>query len=705
MEPKIITIGNSIMLASINPATIKAKELAKKLREFVVSEQNYPELAQRAQQLEEAIWNRLNIVEHPTPRIAFIAQKGVGKSTLINALAGLWLEETPPSADASSKQLNQYAMLPLGNGGTTPCEIWVEAGEWEVRVEPEEATDTQALIRQFAEWAWHKAYDPKKKLTDQSGPAEEFDSDLEESPISGRPPRLQLDIERVIRGITGLGKHPIPAGGAKAKKMQQDDAEDLAKKSFPVKVGFIAEVERLAHLAERKRLQWLPTGDERRWLQKTLLDLFQGKFKDQPFPKRVIIRTPSTGVHWMQNDLPLIDTLGLPAVSSGKADGESGSRPGHPLSERADLRELLKNPWTVIVVGSHFNNPPAPSVDLLQQMMEESVYFGESLEDRTVIAIVDPGKAGSGNFLTAEEEKAEKEDLCANNLTLLGCPRGVDYTNRWTVDAARKRICCVNVLDGGTELLQEFLQTAVESMVAAHETHLDKAVRVAEEFFRNLNNEKREVIRRDVITRFKNHLSAVAKKQFGEAQSFRSNLMRPFAEECRAVRYPSALHSVIVNRGRGNTQNAWAMIESATVRELERLLKPMRDEIDNISAALLAEEKYQDENGYAVIAEELDRRQRTINYFILSFTEELVQSAKKCLLEDTVEVWSDSEGEWGRGIKNPGYKERVARHFENWGITYSPDLMVDLLKVKEYVNIDETGLLRTLTETRSHHGV
>lgn len=680
-----------------------AKLLADRLEEYRSREeaQHFPELAQRAQQLELALRQRLDLVEHPAPRIAFVAHKGVGKSTLINALAGLWLDETPPPADASSKQLNQRAMLPLGNGGTTPCEIRVEAGTWEVRVEAEDLQETQARIRQFAEWAWHKVHDPSKQSLEPGTSAGEVDPDREDVSAGGRPPRLQPDLERVVRGITNLQDLPIasPPGSGAGKKRQpsprHDGAEDLAK-GFPAKTDFVAEVERRARLPERKRLQWLPTGDARRWLRDTLLNLIEGKFEDQPFPKSVTIRVPSTGIQWRGSDVPLIDTLGLPAVASGKADGDTSARSVHPLAEREDLRELLKSPWTIIVVGAQFNEPPAPSVELLQQMMDEGIFFGETLEDRTVVAIVDAGKAGAGNFEDAETERSQKEDRCAENMVRLGCPRGAEHANRWTVESARERVVCVNVLDGGCDPFQQLLHEAVERMVAVHEARLGLEIAEAESFFYNLGDARRQAIRQDVVAAFKRHLSPVAQKQLGKARSFRSNLLGPFAGECRAI-HPSTLRSVIVNRGRGSTQSAWAMLESSTTRVLTRLLEPFKDQIHNTSEALLAERRYQDDDGRAMIAEEADRRTRIVEAFLKSFIEELVSTGKEHLLADAG-IWRDCAGEWGRAIKDPGYKMRVAGHFDQWGVDNSPDVLAALVDPVEQASVDDTGFLSSLTE-------
>ncbi|CAN97675.1 hypothetical protein predicted by Glimmer/Critica [Sorangium cellulosum So ce56] len=689
------------LLPSVAPPVVlrrimsTAKKLAAKLREFRTEQgaEHFSELAQRAQQLETALLSRQEILDNPEPRIAFVAHKGVGKSTLINALAGLWLDEAPPPADATSRQLNQRAILPLGNGGTTPCEIRVEAGHWEVRVEREEVDQSRARLRQFAEWAWHKANDPKRQPVEPHPPS---DQGNEEPPAGGRPPRLQPDIERVVRGIAGLPEHSVssPTTGASGKKAvppKHDRAEELAK-GFPEKSAFVAEIEKLARLPERQRLQWLPTGDVRRWLRETLLNLIEGKFEDQPFPASITIRVPSTGVRWNDRDVPLIDTLGLPAVGSG----DSGSRPLHPLAEREDLRLLLKSPWTVIVVGAQFNEPPAPSVELLQQMMDEAIFFGETLEDRTVLAIVDPGKAGAGNFADAETERNQKEDRCAENLASLGCPRGLGHVNRWSVDDARSRVRCVNILEGGCEPLQELLQKAVERMTSAHEARLSLAVKDAEDFFRSLGDAKRQAKRRAVVSAFKQHLSPVVQKQLGKARVFRSNLLKPFADECRAL-HPSTLRSVIVNRGQGRSQNAWAMLESATTRELNRILAPFTDQVDNTSKALLSDPWYQDDDGRSVIAEEADRRQRTVEAFLRIHVAAIVESARDHLLKDG-NIWSACDNEWGRGIKDPGYKERVAKHFEQWAVDWSPALLPELNAAEDEAKADDSGMLRSLIE-------
>ncbi len=659
------------------------------------------ELTGRARQLKQALEHRLEIIRRPEPRVAFVAPKGVGKSTLINALADLWLDDKAPPKGASGETLNLTAMLPLGTGGTTPCEIRVEAGPWEVDVEPESKEEAEALFRQFAEWAWAKAHKPNRASAGSGCPAEVSDS-VEEEHFW----KLEPDLERVVRGMTELGesKEKTFSPSGTRKFTNRCAAVELATK-YSQRALFVAEVVRRASLDHRKRTQWLPEGDAidaRKRLREVLRDLFRGAIPGQPFPKRVTVRVPSTGVRWRESDVPLIDTLGISAVWS-RGDGESGSLGAGPLGERKDLREILKTPWTVVVIGADFSEPPNPSVRLLEQMIEDGIHFGETLENRTVVAIVDRGVAGDG-YDDADTNSLKKEDRCAENMIHLGCPRGT-AAGTWTEEAAKDRVFCVNVLDGGIKPFRRFLANAIERMADGHEKRLQEGTRDAQEFLQNLPESRRSEIRGQVIPTFQAHLSEVADKQAGKMSKFRSNLLQPFADRCRARGpYPATLRSLVVNRGKGKGPSAWAILEDFTAKELQELLNPLREIIEHTSLALRKYEMYQEERAQDVISEEADRRLRIFDGFCESFMPRFVEATVARLLDDD-SVWESCDSEWGKRIdgkpiRDPSYKERVACHFEKWGEDHSPVLLAAIVdaELKKQAGEDDSGMLCCLID-------
>ncbi|WP_426731409.1 hypothetical protein [Myxococcus faecalis] len=652
------------------------QRLADQLRDYQSSADGsrFPELVQRAHQLEVALRGRLEILAHPAPQVAFVAHKGVGKSTLINALSGLWLDGEPPSSDASATQLNKQAVLPLGNGGTTPCEIVLRPGKWEIKVDPERDEDAGRLVQQFAEWAWHKAHDPSSPAALSAG-ADEIDDPSAEPAPTARPPRLQPDLERVLWGLTGLKQEKASSGagnlasGRLGKTTTVNHAVEEAR-NFESKDAFVEHVLQRARLPERRRIQWLPDGEPRTWLRHMLLSLFKGELADQPFPRRVIVQGPFEALHWNGKAVPLVDTLGLPAVATDK-EAVPGLRRAYPLADRADLRTLLKQPWTLLVLAASFNEPPSPAVELLTQMVEERSYFGETLAARTVIAIVDAGRAGAGHFEDKETERETKADRCAENLVQLGCPGWPASEVRWTVDDARQRVRCVNVLDGGTPELHQFLEESLGRLAAGHSRMLEEAAVQAREFFHTLADAKRRAIYNQVAKELGASVQAAITVSRGDLHGLGANLLRPFADECQLL-HPSSLRSLVQWKGDG-TQNAWALLEFSTSRALTRRMEPLFNTMRVKAEELRQRDMFEDSDSGKLIDAELEQQRRQLDGFVQGFTAAAVQVTKEQMLGDNL-LWDRCFREWGTGVKQPRYKERVAVQLQKWGEHHAPVL-------------------------------
>lgn len=637
-----------------------AEQLAGRLSAYQErSEPHLLDLTVRASLILRNLRARVETLRIAQPQVVFIAHKGVGKSTLINALAELWLD--PPSKGFSQTELNAKAVLPLGTGGTTPCEIRIESGPWEVRVEPETEQETADLLTQFARWSWFQA--------SASGKDAPPDSRSDATP-GVHAARLQNDLERVVRGLVGLQQRMIDEGGVRTRR---DEAHELAK-SFATLDEYRAHILERARLAERKCVQWLPEGDPYHWLRTTLFNLVRGSFANQPFPARIAVRVPTTGVG-TDGRVALVDTLGLPAV--GKNEGESKVAP-HPLSEREDLRAHLKNPWSLVVLGAQFNEPPSPATGALQQMMDEAVFFQETLEDRTLVAIVDPGSAGCGIEQDAEIDRATKEDTCTENLLRLGCPRGPSHANNWTHEQASSRVVCVNVLDGGVQALRARLNANIAKLFECHRAHLLRAVEDANEFFLNLGNAEHQAARRQIVGAFKVQLQSAIASDLPSIRVFGANLLQPFVDDCRAL-HPSTLRSLVVHKGDSKKQSAWALCESATTRALARLLQTTRRQVVICAKTLEKQAWGHGPQGRAIIHQEAAQREALLDEFSRRLIGGLV-FATKTRLDEWPPVWQACEREWGRTVSasTPGYKVRVAKHLEDWSLDIVAEIRDEL---------------------------
>ncbi len=615
--------------------------------------QRFPDLGQRAQALAAELRARSETVRTVRPRLGFVAEKGVGKSTLVTSLANLWLAGHPPDADASARRIIGQALLPLGNGGTTPCEVVVEAGPWEIVVEPAPVADAARHVEQYAAWAWHRARAADGEDDDRGG-----------------PPKPEDDIAWLLRGLTRVGS--LLKGG---EDPEVDPAVHAAK-GFATPAAFVEGLLAGAALGARRKTHWLPPhglgeGAEapRAWLRDALRELFAGREAEQPFPRRLTVRAPFEPIRWRDRAVPYVDTLGLPAVAR-KGD-EPGRGIPQPLAARGDLRALLKDPWTVAVIGSGFTDPPSPSVPLLQQMAEERPWFGEALEDRTVVVIVDPGKAGANTRgMSPEQERAHKLERCVENLRTMGLPEaeGGSGQRRWSAAQLRERIACVNVLEQGDAPLSDFLRKAFERVEAGHRRRLEAAVLAAERFLGTLEDEQRLALNRQVLEAFGRTIQVLA-EDIGRrlAQRLQSPL-GPFAKALQS-RHPSSIYSMTLHAGEG-TLNAWALLESSLSRDLDRLLQPAREAVVRRMTELKRDPAFA--SALAMVEDEGERRLTAIDAQLRRVVEACAATIGAGMAADGA-LWKRAKAEYGQG---PGYRDRVAAHFRRWGQAHASDLQV-----------------------------
>jgi hypothetical protein len=320
--------------------------------------------------------------------VAFIAPKGAGKSSILNGLLRTWagtVGQLEPG-ESGGDHLQRVAVLPLGAGGTTPCEVHFQHAErWSVAVEREEEAEIVLRVSALAGWAI-------QKVADTSPPTTE--------------PMLEKDIRRCLTGVCGLNDAELEKLArtfvAEPEGKDRLHAELVKRIDYTRRVGFEA----------------VPKGKQNpmEWLKDILEQLTWGRWPSQPFPNRIVVRGPNIPrIQKGAQPLRLVDSLGLPAVLNADQS---------PLKGRKDLEILIQDPWAVVVFVSGFTNPPEPmtasikyafsvKAELLppHRALLPALYKGEPV----------PFDAGSQETRQAQRarEAADKQDTATANLSLL----------------------------------------------------------------------------------------------------------------------------------------------------------------------------------------------------------------------------------------------------------------------------------------------
>ena len=301
-------------------------------------------------------------------RVVMVGPKGAGKSSVLNGLLRTWtgpVGQTEPG-ESPSEYLQRLAVLPLGPGGTTPCEVHFEhADDWSVSVEAGAESSVLQRVDGLAGWAYRKA----QGIADGRGGDEVENASANADAEATQPlapdahPQSKLlleatpeqDVRRCLTGVCGCTPQEL-----------LDLACSAVAASHPVEQLRDLLVERMNY-GRRAAFEASPAEGARPlvWL-KTLLDkLTWGRWPNQPFPSRILVRGPA--FPRMQDGaqrLSMVDSLGLTAVGNGAHEP--------PLTGRRDLDVLLRSPWAVGVFVAGFMNPPDPVSEALRAALSES---------------------------------------------------------------------------------------------------------------------------------------------------------------------------------------------------------------------------------------------------------------------------------------------------------------------------------------------
>ena len=495
--------------------------------------------------------------------VVVVGPKGAGKSSILNGLLGLWVGGEPPKG-ANADTIVECSVLPLGAGGTTPCEVHFRHGPgWSVEVEGEPEATVLKKLDGLAGAAYRRAL---KRAKGENAKGENGEDDFEETPRNTPvhsattlhekillEPGLEQDISRCLRGVCGLTETALRE--LADKHLREDLGAD----------GLRDELVRRASYSTRVDLKLQPetTGDEPLvWLKKVLEKLTWGTWQSQPFPRRIVVHVP--GLPCLGDDgspIRFIDSLGLPAVSKG------GEADASPLNGRADLRPLLGDPWAAAVFVAGYTNPPDPVATAIvsafsgdaplvppHRAVASLLYKGEPiLIDRTTD---EPPAVQKAN-----DARNKRDDVAVPNVNnLLGRakkPQEWSGAQSPVVDLTRSL---------GSDHVIEGLQRAIDDrfLAMANRWHEDtRAELTTANALLKLANEAPEIIENAFRT-FKDALRPALTRFAKRIKPLEACPVLPFAVACNSRRAGGWLHretvrSIAYNGGRG-TRDAFEIL-------------------------------------------------------------------------------------------------------------------------------------------------
>ena len=535
--------------------------------------------------------------------IAFMGNIGVGKTTALCRLVGL-------EASAGDKS---DPVLEVGAGGTTVCEVSLVPGDdYSISIEPRDEAEIRREVREFARYHLEALQTP--------------DLESEEADSHG----TSKEIERAIRNMSGLttrrGRQPD------GTRWRVDEARNLAR-DFTNVESLASEILRKMNLESRttrelRHSQESLGGDPLAWLKETFAQVNNGRHQRVSLPIRMEISVPYRVLEEESLSISIVDTKGI-----------------DDTAQREDLEFHFRDPNTVVILCSSFNDAPAPSVQQLLERGQEGQF--PKLADKAAVLILP----------RPSEALAAKDD---QGFTAADSAEGYELK----IDQAEMRlqsgrlpfvkIQCFNVQEDNPADTRDFLLELVSSLREKHSEHLQEAINGANAMAQNFEAEQTSAVLRDAARDLSFWL-----KNNGELAPATVNLHDSLSQAINDV-HASSLRASINREGKWSKLDYPYQLGYGTRVMAAHAISLKRQEFQTITRNLIANPGLEDAHG--LIEQARSIFESGINN-VLARSQNMGRLVHTHHMEDSAYFWSLCRDEWGKG---PGYRDRVSGHHEKW---------------------------------------
>lgn len=592
-----------------------ATEVEDRLR-AVMSEPSHDAYARRnAEEYLDRVSGLRGYLESRSHSAVLIGAKGSGKSGLLAALTGLTIGEKPNQG----KDFHRWAVLPVGSGGTTVCEIRVRStndkdcpnrngADYGLTIIPLETDSINREIDLFAEALWADARGPRPVVDGQSDEALD-------------PERI-----RVIRGITGCTIRKNPD-----RTQPAEDPADVLVRAARDLADLKTELRRMAKLHERTQTEWWPIGSRDECLQNikaTLANINSGRELTAGYPKVITLWIPATHRQLGTFDIVFTD-------SKGYTDR---------LESRADLQGFLKDDRCVYLLCTRFEDTPGEFRDFLKTV--QRVEALSQAADRIRILIMDHDKA-------EQVTGADGDRVFGQILRKADCQKNLAAHNlERFVGNGGNRILAFDTLQDDLEDVRALIDSAITGQREANTHLLEEAVRAGNELLANLQTAE---------------VTAMQEVDKRLLQAFEGG--RPAADRLDDVvsgitallgEHPARVRAMCRRDGEYLDMNAYAAVEIAVQEWFQKHYRDLDTAMETTFRAL------ENDDRFTRVAHHV--RQRRTNYNEkksatgMKVAAMISRELRTSMPRDT--VWRDSSAEWTQG---QGFRDRVRGHIESFG--------------------------------------
>lgn len=301
-----------------------AEEQLRQIASFLDEEERPWPLKRQLERQHAAIQASAVYLGKTDHQLAFIGEKGVGKSTAISFLFGL----LDPSS--SKNGMREHVVLESGGGNTTLCEVNIRRGpSFGIVVQAQSDEEVRRLVSDFCAAIMSHGVAGDGQKNDSFSPGEE--------------------VLRALRWMSDLKIERVR--DAQGKTSSRDPAVELAAQCATEEEFRARVIERMKLERRTRREIWIEEASAKtamQQLKKLFRDINNGRLADVPMPSSIDMLIPGFGSDVAGLSLSAVDTKGL---------GE--------IAVRADLDARLKDNRTHVVLCSAFNQAPSVSVQLL----------------------------------------------------------------------------------------------------------------------------------------------------------------------------------------------------------------------------------------------------------------------------------------------------------------------------------------------------